>query len=226
MPSDSPSIFSVSPYSRAIAREMYPGQMGQDDQQDAARHMLAAGTMARKYGPTVADLAGRAHEYSTSPLRALMMLLGRGQMPPDYEQDMHNNALGIELAQRAQSQIELEDLIQSAAERAATTRTEGRPWVNKPKSNSAVVTPSADSKELSLDGFSQKYADGGLVGSNIYNSDAMQDPNSAYKFADGGQAGDVRGFADGGLVANFHTDDFDPDRIDAIVGDLNALNAG
>jgi hypothetical protein len=107
--------------------------MGQDDQQDAARHMLAAGTMARKYGPTVADLAGKAHEYSTSPLRALMTLIGRGQMPPDYEQDMHNNALGIELARRAKSQRELEDLIQSAAERPATTRTEGRPWVNKAK---------------------------------------------------------------------------------------------
>ena len=130
---NTPSILSVSPYSRAIAREMYPGQMGQDDQQDAARHMLAAGTMARKYGPTVADLAGKAHEYSTSPLRALMTLIGRGQMPPDYEQDMHNNALGIELARRAKSQRELEDLIQSAAERPATTRTEGRPWVNKAK---------------------------------------------------------------------------------------------
>lgn len=130
---NTPSLLSVSPYSRAIAREMYPGQMGQDDQQDAARHMLAAGTMARKYGPTVADLAGKAHEYSTSPLRALMTLIGRGQMPPDYEQDMHNNALGIELARRAKSQRELEDLIQSAAERPATTRTEGRPWVNKAK---------------------------------------------------------------------------------------------
>lgn len=130
---NTPSLLSVSPYSRAIAREMYPGQMGQDDQQDAARHMLAAGTMARKYGPTVADLAGKAHEYSTSPLRALMTLIGRGQMPPDYEQDMHNNALGIELARRAKSQRELEDLIQSAAERPATTRTDGRPWVNKAK---------------------------------------------------------------------------------------------
>lgn len=128
---DTPSIFSVSPYARAIAREMYPGQLGQDDQQDAARHMLAAGTMARKYGPTVADLAGRAHEYSTSPLRALMMMLGRGDMPPDYKQDMHNNALGIELARRAQSQRELEDLVQQAAERAAREQQAGVPWVNK-----------------------------------------------------------------------------------------------
>lgn len=70
------------------------------------------------------------------------------------------------------------------------------------------------------------FADGGLVGSNIYNSDAMQDPASAYQFADGGQAGDVRAYADGGLVANSHTADFDPARIDAIVGDLHAMNAG
>ncbi|CAB4122792.1 PcfJ-like protein [uncultured Caudovirales phage] len=128
-----PSIFSVSPYSSSVAREMYPGQMGQDDQQDAARHMLAAGTMARKYGPTVADLAGKAHEYSTSSLRALMMMIGRGEMPPDYKLDMHNNALGIEMARRAKSQRELEDLVQQAAERSSKTQTEGRPWVNKAK---------------------------------------------------------------------------------------------
>ena len=79
---------------------------------------------------------------------------------------------------------------------------------------------------FAMGGLVQKYADGGLVGSNIYNSDAMQDPASAYRFADGGQAGDVRAYADGGLVANSHTADFDPARIDAIVGDLNALNAG
>lgn len=113
--------------------------------------MLAAGTMARKYGPTVADLAGKAHEYSTSPLRALMMLLGRGQMPPDYEQDMHNNALGIELAKRAQSQRELEDMIQAAAERAAATRTTGRPWVNKAQGG-AVRGPLNHIKECSCHG--------------------------------------------------------------------------
>ncbi len=36
------------------------------------------------------------------------------------------------------------------------------------------------------------------------------------------------GFATGGLVsgANFHTGDFDPDRINSIVGELHAMNAG
>jgi hypothetical protein len=44
-------------------------------------------------------------------------------------------------------------------------------------------------------------------------------------FARGGQ---VRGYAAGGMVsgANFPTEDFDPDRIDSIVAELHAMNAG
>lgn len=129
--SDAPWLFSVSPYARAVAYEMYPGQRGQDDQHDAARHMLAAGTLARKYGPEWAERLGRLHEYTESPLYALRTLLGVGRMPPDYEQDTYNNRLGAELGARAQSQSELEDLVQALAERATTTKTEGRPWVNR-----------------------------------------------------------------------------------------------
>jgi hypothetical protein len=40
------------------------------------------------------------------------------------------------------------------------------------------------------------------------------------------QGGQVRGYAEGGLVANSPTVDFDPARIDAIVGELHAMNAG
>ena len=84
------------------------------------------------------------------------------------------------------------------------------------------------------EGFSQGgqvrgYAEGGIVsGSNFYNSDAKQDPASAYKFADGGFAGSVPAYASGGVVsgANFPTDDFDPARIGSIVDELHALNAG
>jgi hypothetical protein len=44
-------------------------------------------------------------------------------------------------------------------------------------------------------------------------------------FSRGGQ---VRGYSEGGIVgdANFPTDDFDPDRIDSIVAELHAMNAG
>ena len=89
---------------------------------------------------------------------------------------------------------------------------------------------------LAIGGAVRGYAGGGLVSqpmsqpvnqANLYNSDAKQDPASAYKFADGGFAGSVPAYASGGVVsgANFPTDDFDPDRINAIVDDLHAMNA-
>lgn len=131
MPRDTPPLLALSDYAAANAREMYPGQLGQGDQQDAARHMLAAATLTRKYGPDWAERLGRWHEYKTSPLAALKSLLGLGQMPPDYDQDMHNNALGIELAGRATSQEQLLDLVNALAERARTQREAGSPWVNK-----------------------------------------------------------------------------------------------
>lgn len=90
----------------------------------------------------------------------------------------------------------------------------------------ALVRKNAEG--FSLGGLVQKYAEGGLVmnQANIYGSDAKQDPASAYKFADGGQAGSPPAYAEGGLVANSPTVDFDPARIDAIVGELHAMNAG
>lgn len=117
MPSDAPMLFAVPDYARAVAYDMYPGQSGQDDQQDAARHMLAAGTLARKYGPRTAMFLGKVHEAKTSPLAALRTLLGVGSMPPDYAMDMRNNRLGVELAGRARDQAELERLVMEAAER-------------------------------------------------------------------------------------------------------------
>ena len=102
-----------------------------------------------------------------------------------------------------------------------------RAFPDKPEMQRNFYRGASDlENDIKLKGSDEGFAEGGLVGSNIYNSDAMQDPASAYRFADGGQAGDVRAYADGGLVANSHTADFDPARIDAIVGDLNALNAG
>ena len=144
---DTPYVFSVSPYASSVARDMYAGQLGQNDQQDAMRHMLAAGTLARKYNPTIAELLGKAHEYSTSPLAALRFMLGRGQMPLDYEQDIHNNALGIELGQKAKTQLELEKLVLEAAEQAANQRTSGRAWIGAVQDDTAKT----------------KYAKGGAV---------------------------------------------------------------
>lgn len=134
-----PWLFAVPDYAETVAYEMYPGKSGQGDSRDAVRHMLAAGTLARKYSPETAALLGRLHEYKTSPLAALKTLLGLGRMPPDYEQDMHNNQLGIQAAGRAGSQAELEDLIQALAERSAVKKTEGVPWVNKARGGLAKL---------------------------------------------------------------------------------------
>ena len=149
--SDTPSIFSVSPYSSSVAREMYPGQLGQDDQQDAARHMLASGTLARKYGPNVAQLLGKAHEWSVSPLQALMMMIGQRQPTPEYLMDTRNNALGAQLGARAQTQSELEDLVQSEAERAQLNAPTGRAVIRKAQGG-AVRSPLNYVKECSCHG--------------------------------------------------------------------------
>jgi hypothetical protein len=115
-----PTLIGLSDYAKHVAGDMYPGQSGVDDQRDAARHMLAAGTAARKYTPGVAEFLGKLHEWKESPLYALRYALGLGKMPEDYEYDLHNNRVGLALAARARSQRELEDLVQAAAERPST----------------------------------------------------------------------------------------------------------
>lgn len=127
-----PWLPQVSSYSELTAQDMYPGQQGQFDQRDAARHMLAAGTLARKYGPGTAELLGKAHEITTSPLRYIGSKLGISQMPVDYEQDLHNNKIGIELAARSKSQKDLENLVMQMAEQHRLQQTEGKPWTGKP----------------------------------------------------------------------------------------------
>ena len=86
---ETPMLFSVPTYAETVSHEMYPGQGGQFDQKDAARHMLAAGTLARKYGENAAEMLGNLHEIKTSPLRWVGSKLGISQMPVDYEQDLH-----------------------------------------------------------------------------------------------------------------------------------------
>jgi len=136
-----PWLPQVSTYSELTAQDMYPGQQGQYDQRDAARHMLAAGTLARKYGPTAAEMMGKAHEITTSPFRYIGSKLGISQMPVDYEQDLHNNQIGIELARRSKSQKDLEDLVQQMAEQHRTSQTQGQAWTGKPVRKRADGSP-------------------------------------------------------------------------------------
>jgi hypothetical protein len=144
-----PWLFSVPTYSETVAYEMYPGQKGQNDQRDAARHMLAAGTLSRKYGPKTAEFLGKAHEFTTSPLQAVKSMFG-GQMPADYGMDTHNNRFGAELGQRAKSQAELEDLVQAEAERASRTQTQGQAFIKKANGGIVQQNPTTDQMRYAL----------------------------------------------------------------------------
>jgi hypothetical protein len=107
---------------------LFPDQGGQDDQRDAARHMLAGAALARKYGPNAAKLLGLAHEYSSNP-QTFFSGLGIGQPRDDFEYDEHNNRVGMGLASRATSREELEALVREMAAKASTEKREGRPWI-------------------------------------------------------------------------------------------------
>jgi hypothetical protein len=123
-----PSIFGVSDYATKASARMFPDQLGQDDQRDAARHMLAAGSVARKYGPKAAELLGKAHEYTSNP-QTFFSALGIGKPRDDLPYDVHNNRIGAELAARSTSQAELEKLVQAMALQAQTKQTKDKPYI-------------------------------------------------------------------------------------------------
>ena len=144
-----PYLFSVPTYSETVAYEMYPGQLGQNDQRDAARHMLAAGTLSRKYGPKTAEFLGKVHEFTTSPLQSVKSMF-TGKMPADYGMDTHNNRFGAELGQRAKSQAELEDLVQAEAERASRTQTPDKAFIKKANGGIVQENPTTDQMRYAL----------------------------------------------------------------------------
>jgi len=125
---DLPSVLGVRDYATEASGRLFPDQGGQDDQRDAARHMLAGATLARKYGPNAAKLLGLAHEYSSNP-QTFFSGLGIGQPRDDFEYDEHNNRVGMGLASRATSREELEALVREMAAKASTEKREGRPWI-------------------------------------------------------------------------------------------------
>lgn len=124
---EEPSIFSVNDYATKASARMYPAQMGQDDERDAVRHMLAAATVSKKYGPKAAEFLGKAHERMSNP-ESFFSMFGIGKPREDYEMDVHNNRIGAQLAARATSQAELEKLVQAMARESRTKQTEGKPW--------------------------------------------------------------------------------------------------
>lgn len=124
---EEPGILRVNSYATDAAERMFPGQLGQDDQRDAARHMLAAATVAKKFGPGAAQFLGKAHERMSNP-ESFFSMFGIGKPRDDYEMDVHNNRIGAELAARSKSQAELEKLVAAMAAQSQNKQVEGKPW--------------------------------------------------------------------------------------------------
>jgi len=123
-----PGIFSVSSYAADASERMFPDQLGQDDQRDAARHMLAAAALSKKVGPDVAAFLGKVHERTSNP-ESFFSMFGIGKPRDDYELDVHNNKLGADLASRTTSQADLEKLVRAMALQAQTKQVEGKPYI-------------------------------------------------------------------------------------------------
>ena len=121
-----PSLFVVPSYAEAKSMQAYPKQGAYDTQRDAYRHMLAAGILARKYGTGTAEVLGKMHELALSPLKALKMLIGAGEMPHDYKYDLHNNQLGASIGPRMEDQAGLEKLLKAMADQSTRGIQPGR----------------------------------------------------------------------------------------------------
>ena len=122
-----PSIFNVRGYASDASERMFPEQGGENDQRDAARHMLAAAIISKKIGPDKAEFLGKAHERLNSP-ESFFSMLGIGKNRYDYDMDVHNNKLGAALGSRTTSQAELEKLVRAMALQSRDKQTEGKPW--------------------------------------------------------------------------------------------------
>jgi hypothetical protein len=67
---------------------------------DALRHLLGAATLAKRQGPGYAETALNWHENPNIPQ---FLGGGYGQREGDRQMDLHNNALGLEIAKKAKN---------------------------------------------------------------------------------------------------------------------------
>jgi hypothetical protein len=133
-----PGIMDVRNYATQASERMFPTEAGEDDRQDAARHMLAAALASKAVGPTAADLLGKAHE-RFSNAESFFNMFGLGEPRYDYDMDVQNNRIGISLADQATSRDELEALVKQMAEQASIRRNPNLPWAMDQEQRDALI---------------------------------------------------------------------------------------
>lgn len=101
---------------KRVSKEKYSGEdLLVGGKADAMRHLVWQATMAKKFGPTFSNLVGQWHETGLIPA----WMGGAGgyfptfteraakQSPIEKEQDLVNNRLGREIAEKAETQEDI-----------------------------------------------------------------------------------------------------------------------
>jgi hypothetical protein len=103
------------------AATMEPGGTGWQDRQDAVRHMLAVGDMARNTHPLVAKVLSTLHEW----------VLDAGASTEDTGMDLHNNELALSLF-NAKDYAEVKDRVSKLMEKVQfqDTTDKTKPTIN------------------------------------------------------------------------------------------------
>ena len=101
-------------------------------QGDAQRHILGSAQMTQKYGPTLANIFTTGHEYLFYPFEPHGAAM---------DMDLHNNQIGRDLAQKYQTQAEIEqaalELLRKSKESGQWSQgVQGAPrWLQKSEEN-------------------------------------------------------------------------------------------
>jgi hypothetical protein len=163
---DYPGIMDVRNYATQASERMFPTEAGEDDRQDAARHMLAAALASKAVGPTAADLLGKAHE-RFSNAESFFNMFGLGKPRYDYDMDVQNNRIGISLADQATSREELEALVKQMAEQASIHRNPNLPWAMDQEQRDALI----EDRKRRLETPQYKNAGGEMVADETFSKD-------------------------------------------------------
>ena len=94
-----PGFFDSAEAASGLAEATYPPETQWQGKGDAFRHLVWQALLAKKYNSTIANAAGQYHELPLGHrLRA-----AEDQTDEEKAQDLHNNALGREIASKAKS---------------------------------------------------------------------------------------------------------------------------
>lgn len=110
-------ITNIAAAAGGIAEGAYPGNEQWLGKGDAMRHLVWQALMAKQYGNKLADYAGQWHELPLGEeLRPYLHTADAEQMPEEKANDLYNNALGREIASKANSMEDIYKMAKDAIE--------------------------------------------------------------------------------------------------------------